>query len=42
MNSRLHEFIGRCAVGLLIAVLGLGLWLGYGSWLVDRMMAHAD
>jgi len=40
MESRHHLLIARGAFGLLIAVLGAGLWFGYGPWLVDRVREH--
>jgi hypothetical protein len=35
-SNNLH----RVAVGVLLVVLGVGLWQGYGSWLIRLVRAH--
>jgi len=39
MESR-PNLVHRLAVGLLVFVLAVGLWQGYGPWLIRWMHAH--
>jgi hypothetical protein len=42
-NRRMHSrqtIIDRIAVGSLLLLLGIGLWQGYGSWLLRMVRAH--
>jgi hypothetical protein len=43
LNGRMHSrqtIIDRIAVGSLLVLLGIGLWQGYGSWLLRTVRAH--
>jgi len=34
------NYLHRLAVGGLLVTLGIGLWQGYGSWLIRMVRAH--
>jgi hypothetical protein len=40
MQPKRPNLVHRLAVGGLLAVLGVGLWQGYGEWIVRLVRAH--
>lgn len=40
MASLRKILLVRFPIALLMAVLGVGLWQGYGPWLVSQVRAH--
>jgi len=39
-SPRPSTFFSGFSTGLLVAMLGVGLWQGYGAWLVKWMRLH--
>ena len=39
METRKSPF-ARIAFGALVLLLGVGLWQGYGAWLLGRVATH--
>jgi hypothetical protein len=39
-SARSGTFLSRVSIGLLVAMLGAGLWQGYGAWLVNWVRSH--
>jgi hypothetical protein len=40
-TSSRRSWLARFAVAALVVMLVLGLWQGYGTWLLGRAVAHA-
>jgi hypothetical protein len=41
MDAR-KTWAGRIAFGVLVVLLVVGLWQGYGSWLLGEVHAHGS
>jgi hypothetical protein len=39
-SRRPSTLLSRASAGLLVALLGVGLWQGYGAWLVKWVRSH--
>jgi hypothetical protein len=39
METR-KSLVARIAFGALVLLLGVGLWQGYGAWLLGRVATH--
>lgn len=39
-SRRPGNFLSRASIGLLVASFGVGLWQGYGAWLVQWVRSH--
>jgi hypothetical protein len=39
-SRRRGNFFSRASIGLLVTTLGVGLWQGYGAWLVSWVRSH--
>ena len=41
METR-KSLLARIAFGVLVLLLAVGLWQGYGAWLLGRVATHAS
>jgi hypothetical protein len=39
MQSR-EDLFNRIAIAVLLVLIGVGLWQGYGAWLLRRVFDH--